>query len=80
MVEAIKTAVIGIKKMSIILWCVTAIVVIVFLAYFYSQPSEDSTAVSIPTAVVITAMTLIAALGGADVLKQRALDKAGKTE
>jgi hypothetical protein len=78
MTEVVKKAAMTLKKMSVILWCVTAIVVIVFLAYFYGQPAVDGgNAVEVPTAVIITAMTLIAGLGGADVLKQRALDKAG---
>jgi heme/copper-type cytochrome/quinol oxidase subunit 2 len=74
MTETVKNAVMSMKKMSVLIWCVTAIVVIVFLTYHYSKPT-DGTAVSVPTSVAITAMTLVAALGGADVLKQRALNK-----
>jgi predicted transglutaminase-like protease len=77
MTEVVKKAVMSMKKMSVIIWCVTAIVVIVWLAFFYGQPSGDSTAVTVPSAVVITAMTLVAALGGADTLRNKALDKAG---
>jgi hypothetical protein len=78
MTEVVKKAVMSMKKMSVIIWCVTAIVVIVFLAFFYGQPAVDGgNAVEVPSAVVITAMTLIAALGGADTLRNKALDKAG---
>lgn len=69
MTEKVRNAVIGIKRMGVILWCVTAIVSIVFLSLHYA---EDMGAPS------ITAMTLIAALGGVDVWKQ-GRDKDGTT-
>ncbi len=67
MTEEIKNAVIGIKRMSVILWCVAAIAVVTYLA----KPVTGD----IPTPIVITAMTLIAALGGVDVWKQGRTDK-----
>ncbi len=67
MAETVKNAVIGTKRMGVILWCVTAIAVVAFIA----KPVTGD----IPTPIVITAMTLIAALGGVDVWKQGRLDK-----
>ncbi len=61
MVEPIKKAVIGVKRMGVIFWCVAAICYVAALA----KPDTG-----IPTAVVISAMTLIAAMGGVDVWKQ----------
>jgi hypothetical protein len=72
MVEAIKNAALGIKRMSVIIWCVTAIVTIIFLSYHYGQRPE---AVLISPYVIITAMTLIAGLGGIDIYKQAKLFK-----
>lgn len=66
MTDQIKNAVMGIKRMGVILWCVAAIVLIVFLHLHYA---EDLKAPS------ITAMTLIAAMGGVDVWKQGRIDK-----
>ena len=67
--EAIKKAVIGGKRMFVILWCVTAITAVAYMA----KPTTGE----IPTPIVITAMTLIAAMGGVDVWKQGRLDKNG---
>jgi phosphate/sulfate permease len=61
MTQPVRNAVIGVKRMGVILWCVTAIVAIVFLHLHYA---EDMGAPS------ITAMTLIAAMAGVDVWKQ----------
>jgi hypothetical protein len=61
MTEQVRNAVIGIKRMGVILWCVAAITLIVFLNLHYAEPTG---------APSITAMTLIAALGGVDVWKQ----------
>ncbi len=63
--ETAKNAVMGIKRMGVILWCVTAIVLIVFLCLYYADAKEV-----VPTSLIITAMTLVAALGGVDVWKQ----------
>jgi hypothetical protein len=65
-----KGAVIGLKRMGVIFWCVLAIVMVVFLNLHYA---EDMGAAS------ITAMTLIAAMGGVDVWKQGSSPH-GKTE
>ncbi len=67
MPEIVKNTVIGVKRMGVILWCVTAIGVCAWLA----KPVTGD----IPTPIVITAMTLIAAMGGVDVWKQGRLDK-----
>ena len=61
MTEQLRNAVIGIKRMGVILWCVAAIVNIIFLHLSYDVEM---------TYPSITAMTLIAALGGVDVWKQ----------
>jgi len=66
MVEIAKKAAMGIKRMSVILWCVSAIVMIVFLHLCYVEEMG---------AASITAMTLIAALGGVDVWKKSNLHK-----
>ncbi len=52
----------GVKRMGVIFWCVTAICVVTYLA----KPDTGE----MPTAIVITAMTLIGTLGGVDVWKQ----------
>lgn len=62
MVEPIKKAVIGIKRMGVIFWCTAAICYVTGLA----KPSDGE----IPTAIIISAMTLVAAMGGVDVWKQ----------
>jgi hypothetical protein len=62
MPEVVKNTVIGIKRMGVILWCVAAIVGVTYL----SKPGTGE----IPMPVIITAMTLIAAMGGVDVWKQ----------
>ena len=67
MTEVIKNTVIGVKRMSVILGCVAAIVGVVYLC----KPVTGD----MPTPIVITAMTLIAAMGGVDVWKQGRLDK-----
>lgn len=67
MPEVIKNTVIGVKRMGIILWCVAAIAAVTYMA----KPATGD----IPTSIVITAMTLIAAMGGVDVWKQGRLDK-----
>ncbi len=58
--EHIKNAVMGTRRMGVIFWCVAAICFVVYMA-------KDN---DIPTAIVISAMTLIAAMGGVDVWKQ----------
>jgi hypothetical protein len=73
--ETIKKAATGIQRMSIVLWCVTAIVVIHWINLYYSQPVlESGVIVPVPNMVseyvTITAMSLIATLGGVDVLKR----------
>ncbi len=67
MPETAQKAVIGIKRMGVILACVAAITVVCWMA----KPVSGN----IPTPVVITAMTLIAAMGGVDVWKQGRPDK-----
>ncbi len=67
MTDQVRKTVIGAKRMGVILWCVAAIAGIVYLA----KPATGD----IPTPIVITAMTLIAAMGGVDVWKQGRLDK-----
>ena len=62
MTEQVKKAVIGVKRMGVIFWCVAAICFIAKLA----KPDTGE----IPTAVIISAMTLVAAMGGVDVWKQ----------
>ncbi len=63
----VRNTVMGAKRMGVILWCVTAIGVVTWL----SKPVTGD----IPTPIVITAMTLIAAMGGVDVWKQGKLGK-----
>jgi hypothetical protein len=63
-------SVIGVRKMVVLLWCVTAIVVIV-LAHIITK-----TTMAYPS---IVAMMLITALGGVDVWKQGILEKLEKT-
>jgi hypothetical protein len=60
--DTVKKATMGVKRMGIILWCVTAIC---YLSYL-SKPATGE----VPTAVIVTAMTLIAAMGGVDKWKQ----------
>jgi hypothetical protein len=67
MPEVIKNTVMGVKRMGVILWCVAAITVVTYMA----KPVSGD----IPTPIVITAMTLIAAMGGVDVWKQGRLDR-----
>ncbi len=67
MTEIVKNAVMSIKRMSVILWCVASIVLIVFLSLYYGQTAEGAHG----DGVMYTAMTLIAALGGVDVWKAR---------
>ncbi len=67
MAETVKNAVMGIKRMGVILWCVAGISGVAYMA----KPDTGE----IAPAIVITAMTLIAALGGVDVWKQGRLDK-----
>jgi hypothetical protein len=67
MAEVIKNTVMGAKRMGVILWCVAAIAFVTWLA----KPDTGD----IPTPIVITAMTLIAAMGGVDVWKQGRLGK-----
>ncbi len=61
MSETVKKGVIGVKRMGVILWCVTAICYLSYLA---------TTSTEVPTSVIVTAMTWIAALGGVDKWKQ----------
>ena len=78
MPEVVKKAVMGVKRMGVILWCVTAIVLLVFLNLHYGNPEVEGKVVfQLSEYITITAMTLIAALGGVDVWKQGRLDKAG---
>ena len=53
---------VGVKRMGVILWCVAAICVVVWMA----KPTTGE----VPTSVIVTALTLIAALGGVDRWKQ----------
>ncbi len=69
MPDQIRKVAIGIKRMAVIIWCVTGIVGVCYLA----QPESGT----IETPIIITAMTLIAALGGVDVWKQNRLDRLG---
>lgn len=62
MTDTVKSAAIGIKRMGVILWCVAAICLVVYI----TRPDTGET----PMVVIITALTLIAALGGVDRLKQ----------
>lgn len=66
-----KNAVMSVKRMSVILWCVTAIVLIVWLNLFYAQVTEEGCTLQIPQYITVTAMSLIAAMGGVDVWKNR---------
>ncbi len=78
MAEVVKNAVMGVKRMGVILWCVMAIVLLVFLNLHYGQAgSEGQVAVKLPEYMTITAMTLIATLGGVDVWKQGRQAKQG---
>ncbi len=78
MAETVKNAVMGIKRMGVILWCVAAIVLLVFLNLHYGQVGEDGKAgFQLSEYITITAMTLIAAMGGVDALKQGRLLKQG---
>ncbi len=67
--QAAKAGAMNLKRMSVILWCVTAIILIVWLNLFYGNGSEENNI--LPHYVNVTALTLIAALGGADVWKNR---------
>ncbi len=68
--EKIKAAAMGTRKMAVILWCVLAITGIVFMhVVTYTEVGYGG----------LTAMALIAALGGVDVWKQGLLDKLDKT-
>jgi hypothetical protein len=62
MTDTIKKGAISIKRMGVILWCVTAICVVVYI----TKPTTGE----VPISVIVTAMTLIAAMGGVDVWKQ----------
>ena len=68
--ETLAKASISIRRMGVILWCVAAIVSLVFMNLYYAE--HDKT---IPQYITITAMTFIAALGGVDVWKQGLLPK-----
>jgi phosphate/sulfate permease len=61
MSETTKKAAIGLKRMGVLMWCVMAIVVVVFMHLAYTVTMG---------APALTAMTLIAAMGGVDVWKQ----------
>lgn len=65
-----KNAVMGVKRMGVILWCVAAIVLIIFLNLSYGHIDDGNGGTHMPVYVTITAMTLIAAMGGVDVWKQ----------
>ena len=62
MTEATQKAVIGVKRMMVMVSAITAIAGVTYMA----RPATGE----IPTSVVITAMTLIAAIAGVDVWKQ----------
>jgi hypothetical protein len=66
MTDQIKSVVMGGKRMGVILWCVAAITFVVWTHLHYNEDIG---------AGAITAMTLIAAMGGVDVWKQGRLDK-----
>ncbi len=63
---AIKKAAMGARKMAVIMWCVLAITAIMFMHIMWDKDAGYAG---------ITAMALIAALGGVDVWKQGLLDK-----
>lgn len=63
--KAVYDAAMGIKRMGVILWCVLAITAIIGLHLYFKEDIK---------AGAITAMTLIAALGGVDVWKQNRSD------
>jgi hypothetical protein len=64
MADKLKEVVMGTKRMGVVLWCVTAICAVVYMA----KPDTGE----IPVSVIVTAMTLIAAMGGVDRWKQAA--------
>jgi hypothetical protein len=66
MVDAIKTATMGLKRMSVVICCVLSITVIDVYHAYVMEPMGAGT---------ITAITLIAALGGVDVWKNGLLKK-----
>ena len=71
-----KNTAMGIKRMGVILWCVAAIVLVVWLTLSYSSPNDAGEIEHpVPVSVIITAITLIAALGGVDVWKQGRIAK-----
>jgi hypothetical protein len=63
----LKKAVLGVKRMTVMLVSIIAITTIAWMA----KPDTGE----MPMPIVITAMTLIAAMGGVDVWKQAKLDK-----
>jgi uncharacterized membrane protein len=63
--ESISKAVIGIRKMGVIMWCVMAIVVVVFLHLHYDKEISNHT---------IAIVTVIAGLGGVHIVKQGQID------
>ncbi len=67
MPEIVKKAAMSVKRMGVIIWCVAAIVLVVFLSLYYSQTEGAE----VPEYIIITAMTMITALGGVDVWKAR---------
>ncbi len=71
MTETLKKAAIGINRMAVILWCVMAEVTIVWLALEQNITDvEGVVKIALPEYIIITAMTLVAALGGVDRWKQ----------
>lgn len=62
MVQEIKNGAIGVKRMGVILWCVAAICIIVYMA----KPVTGE----VPTAIIVTAMTIVGTLGGIDRWRQ----------
>jgi UDP-N-acetylmuramyl pentapeptide phosphotransferase/UDP-N-acetylglucosamine-1-phosphate transferase len=62
MVQEIKNTAIGVKRMGVILWCVAAICVIVWMA----KPATGA----VPTPIVLAALTIVGTLGGIDRWRQ----------
>lgn len=63
--DAIKNTAIGAKRMGVILWCVAAVVLVVFLNLHYGKAGN----IQLPTYINVLAITGITALGGVDIWK-----------
>ena len=68
MTDALKDAALGVKRMAVTICCVGAIT---FIDFTHTAPAKEITSTS------ITAMCLIAALGGVDVWKNGLFKKSG---